>query len=239
MLAQMTRVFETATPGESVQLLGSMQQNLRPETYKATLSKLYSSGQGRAAATAGALVGDNPAVAEGILRGQMLLKENPNLAPKKTDDNSLAIDEKLPIQAFAAGQEVSRQFLLESATARYADLSNQAGDTTGEFNDTRMQQAIDEVTGGVVDMNGYSVIAPRYGMTQDDFDKRLSQLTDNDLSGVIAKNGSAVRARDVRDQGRLRAVADGRYLVEFGRPEAPMYATKQDGSAFVLDLRDR
>lgn len=239
MLAQMTRVFETATPGESVQLLGSMQQNLRPETYKATLSKLYSSGQGRAAATAGALVGDNPAVAEGILRGQMLLKENPNLAPKKTDDNSLAIDERLPIQAFAAGQEVSRQFLLESATARYADLSHQAGDTTGEFNDTRMQQAIDEVTGGVVDMNGYSVIAPRYGMTQDDFDKRLSQLTDDDLSGVIAKNGSAVRARDVRDQGRLRAIADGRYIVEFGRPEAPMYATKQDGSAFVLDLRDR
>lgn len=239
MLAQMTRVFETATPGEAVQLLGSMQQNLRPETYKATLSKLYSSGQGRAAATAGALVGDNPAVAEGILRGQMLLKENPNLAPKKSDDNSLAIDEKLPIQAFAAGQEVSRQFLLESATARYADLSNQAGDTSGEFNDTRMQQAIDEVTGGVVDMNGYSVIAPRYGMTQDDFDKRLSQLTDDDLSGVIAKNGSAVRARDVRDQGRLRAIADGRYIVEFGRPEAPMYATKQDGSAFVLDLRDR
>lgn len=239
MLAQMTRVFETATPGESVQLLGSMQQNLRPETYKATLSKLYSSGQGRAAATAGALVGDNPAVAEGILRGQMLLKENPNLAPKKTDDNSLAIDEKLPIQAFAAGQEVSRQFLLESATARYADLSHQAGDTTGEFNDTRMQQAIDEVTGGVVDMNGYSVIAPRYGMTQDDFDKRLSQLTDDDLSGVIAKNGSAVRARDVRDQGRLRAVADGRYFIEFGRPESPMYAVRQDGSAFVLDLRDR
>ncbi|MNL52803.1 hypothetical protein D3C87_1760060 [compost metagenome] len=76
-------------------------------------------------------------------------------------------------------------------------------------------------------------------MTQDDFDKRLSQLTDDDLSGVVAKNGSAVRARDVRDQGRLRAVADGRYLVEFGRPDAPMYATKQDGSAFVLDLRDR
>ncbi|WP_244434347.1 hypothetical protein [Agrobacterium tumefaciens] len=239
MLSQVTRMFDTATPAESVQLLGSMAQNLRPETYKATLSKLYSSGQGRAAATAGALVGDNPAVAEGILRGQMLLKENPNLAPKKTDDNSLAIDEKLPIQAFAAGQEVSRQFLLESATARYADLSHQAGDTSGEFNDTRMQQAVDEVTGGVADMNGYSVIVPRYGMTQDDFDKRLSQLTDDDLSGVVAKNGSAVRARDVRDQGRLRAVADGRYLVEFGRPDAPMYATKQDGSAFVLDLRDR
>lgn len=238
MLSQVTRVFDTATPGESVQLLGSMAQNLRPDTYKATLGKLYSSGN-RAAATAGVLVADNPAVAEGILRGQMLLKENPNLAPKKTDDNALAVDEKLPTQAFAAGQEGSRQFLLESATARYADLSHQAGDTSGEFNDTRMQQAITEVTGGVVEMNGYSVIVPRYGMTQDDFDKRLSQLTDADLADVVATNGIAVQARDVRDQARLRAVADGRYLVEFGRPESPMYATKKDGSAFVLDLRDR
>lgn len=238
MLSQVTRMFDTATPGESVQLLGSMAQNLRPDTYKATLGKLYSSGN-RAAATAGVLVADNPAVAEGILRGQMLLKENPNLAPKKTDDNALAVDEKLPTQAFAAGQEGSRQFLLESATARYADLSHQAGDTSGEFNDTRMQQAITEVTGGVVEMNGYSVIVPKYGMTQDDFDKRLSQLTDADLADVVATNGVAVQARDVRDQARIRAVADGRYLVEFGRPEAPMYATKKDGSAFVLDLRDR
>ncbi len=239
MLSQVTRMLDTATPGESVQLLGSMAQNLRPETYRATLGKLYASGQGRAAATAGALVGDNPEVAEGVLRGQILLKENPKLAPKKDDRNTLAIDEKLPTQAFAAGQEASRQFLLESATARYADLSHQAGDTSGEFNDTRMQQAITEVTGGVVDMNGYSVIAPRYGMSQNDFDKRLSQLTDDDLSGVVAKNGSAVRAGDVRDQGRLRAVADGRYFIEFGRPESPMYAVRQDGSTFVLDLRDR
>lgn len=96
-----------------------------------------------------------------------------------------------------------------------------------------------QLVGRRIDAGGYSVIVPRYGMTQDDFDKRLAQLTDDDLSGVIAKNGSAVRARDVRDQSRLRAIADGRYIVEFGRPDAPMYATKQDGSAFVLDLRDR
>lgn len=198
-----------ATPGETLGFLSSMQRSLAPSTYQATLSKLYGSGAGRTVAAAGAVASYNPEAAEGILRGQMLLKENPNLAPKKTDDNALAVDEKLPTQAFAAGQEGSRQFLLESATARYADLSHQAGDTSGEFNDTRMQQAITEVTGGVVEMNGYSVIVPKYGMTQDDFDKRLSQLTDADLADVVATNGVAVQARDVRDQARLRAVADG------------------------------
>jgi len=228
-----------------MQLLGSMAANLRPETYKATMAKLFASGEGKAAAAAGALVPYNPQAAEGILRGQILLKENPLLAPKKTDDNKAIVDDMLPGMAMAPGYEASRQMLLESATARYADLSNQAGDTSGELNDTRMQQAIDEVTGGVLDMNGFPVIAPRYGMTQDELDKRLEQITDDDLAGAITSTGMRVRAGDLVSQGRLRAVADGRYILEFGRADAPTYVMQQPSrgtyrqSVFVLDLRDR
>lgn len=246
MLGQVTRMLDTAPPAQSMQLLSSMAANMRPETYKATLGKLYASGQGRAAATAGALAPLNPAAAEGILRGQLLLKENPNLAPKKTDANQTLIDATLPIQAFAAGSEASRQFLLESATARYADLSQQASDTSGVLNEDRMQQAITEVTGGVLDMNGYSVVAPTYGMKQADFDKRLDSLTDADLTGAVTSTGQRVTAKDLRNEGRLRAVADGRYVLEFGRPSSPSYVMRQPSqgnyrgpSAFVLDLRAR
>lgn len=245
MLGQVTRMLDTATPQQSVQLLSSMSANMRPDTYKATLGKLYASGQGRAAATAGALAPYNPAAAEGILRGQLLLKENPLLAPKNTDDNRLQVDDMLPPGAMAPGYEASRQFLIDSATARYADLSQQAADTSGELNPDRMQQAIDEVTGGVLDMNGYPVIAPTYGMTQDDFDKRLSQLTPADLEGAITSSGQRVTMDDLMSQGRLRAVADGRYILEFGRPDAPTYVMRQPSpgtyrqSPFVLDLRSR
>jgi len=245
MLEQVNRMLATATPQDSIQLLGSMAANLRPETYKATMAKLFASGEGKAAAAAGALVPYNPQAAEGIMRGQLLLKENPMLAPKKTDDNKLIVDDMLPSMAMAPGYEASRQMLLESATARYADLSSQAGDTSGELNDTRMQQAIDEVTGGVLDMNGFPVIAPRYGMTQDELDKRLEQITDDDLSGAITSTGMRVRADDLVSQGRLRAVADGRYILEFGRRESPTYVMQQPSpgtyrqSVFVLDLRDR
>lgn len=245
MLSQVTQMLDQSPPQQSIQLLSSMAANMRPETYKATLGKLYASGQGRAAATAGALAPLNPAAAEGILRGQILLKENPNLAPKKTDDNRASIDEMLPTTAMAPGYEGSRQFLLESATARYADLSQQSGDTSGDLSADRMQQAVTEVTGGVLDMNGYPTIAPTYGMKQDDFDKRLSQLTDQDLAGAITSTGQRVSARDLLNEGRLRAVADGRYILEFGRPDSPTYVMRQPSpgtyrqSTFVLDLRAR
>ncbi len=245
MMTQVSRKLETATPADAMGMLGAMSQNLRPETYKATLAKIYASGQGKAAAVAGALAPHNPAAAEGVMRGQILLTENPLLAPRKTDDNRVAIDELLPPSTVAPGFEASRQFLLESATARYADLSHQAGDTSGELNDERMQRAITEVTGGLVDMNGADTIAPRYGMTQDEFDKVLSGIKDEDLAGAVTSSGQRVTASDLMAGGRLRAIADGQYLLEFGRPDSPTYVLRQPSpgnyrqSSFVLDLRGR
>ncbi|WP_246649967.1 transglycosylase SLT domain-containing protein [Rhizobium laguerreae] len=246
MQAQISRALTNSTPQDSVKLLGSMAQNMSPNTYKATLGGLYASGQARSVAAAGALVPDNPEAAEGVLRGQQLLKENPLLAPKKTEDNSASIDDLLPPTAFAPALEGARQTLLDAATARYADLSNQVGDTSGELNDDRMQQAIKEVTGGLVDMNGYQVVAPKYGQSQDDFDKSLSALQDGDLTGAVTSSGTAVKAADLRDQGRLRAIADGRYILEFGDPASPQYAMRQPSpgsygqpSVFVLDMRGR
>lgn len=246
MQKQVASALETSTPQQAVQLLGSMAANMRPETYKATLAKLYSSGQGGAASAAGALVSVNPAVAEGVLRGQQLLKENPLLAPKKTDDNTVTVNGLLPTTAFAPVIEGARQNLLDAATARYADLSNQVGDTSGELDETRMTQAITEVTGGLVDINGSQTVAPRYGMSQDDFDNVLGSLTDADLEGAITSSGVQVKAEDLRNEGRLRAVADGRYVLEFGSPDSPTYVLRRPSqgnyrapSAYVLDLRGR
>lgn len=248
MKDQVERALASSTPQDSVRLLGSMAQNLSPETYQATLNSIAASGEGKATAAAGALVKDNPQVAEGILRGKALLKENPNLAPKKTDDHTASIDEMLPTTAFAPSLEGSRQSLLDAATARYADLSQQAGDTSGQLSSDRMQQAITEVTGGLVDMNGSDVIAPKYGMTQDDFDKTLAGLSDQDMVGAVTSSGQPVRISDLRNEGRLRAVADGRYILEFGSTDYPTYVMRSAphpgggtdmNSVFVLDLRNR
>ncbi|TAX12523.1 hypothetical protein ELI07_07340 [Rhizobium leguminosarum] len=243
MQTQVADVLANSNPVTAVRLLGAMYQNLDSETYRTTLGRLYASGQARAAAAAGALVPENPVVALGVLRGQQLLKENPLLAPKKTDDNSASIDDLLPPTAFAPALEGARQTLLDAATARYADLSNQVGDTSGELNDDRMQQSINEVTGGLVDFNGQMIVAPVYGMSQDAFDTVIANLTDRDLQGAITASGVPVRASDLRNEGRLRAVADGRYVLEFGLSNSPVYAQRAPSpgnyrgqSVFVLSL---
>lgn len=237
--AEVQRALSTSTPQEAVGLLGSMAANMRPETYQATLNSIAAKGDGRAVAAAGALVQHNPQVAESVLRGTALLRENPNLAPSKSDDNRAEIDNMLPTNAFAPSLEGARQSLLEAATARYADLSHQAGDASGDLSDVRMQQAISEVTGGVVEMNGSPVVVPKYGMTQDDFDKTVSAISDADLTGAVTTSGQRVTSRDLVSQGRLRAVADGRYVLEFGSSEYPTYVMKSDGGTFVLDMRGR
>lgn len=246
MQQQIQQFLTTATPGDAVQFLGTMQASLSPDTYQATMSAISGKGNGTAFAAAGALVGENPAAAEGILRGQALLKENPLLAPKKTDENKAATDELLNPEAFAPFIEGSRQQLIDAATARYADLSNQTGDTSGEFNETRMQQAIAEVTGGMLELNGASVIAPRYGMPQADFDKLIYGLKNTDLEGAMTISGNPVKAEDLQSQGRLRAIADGMYMLEFGPPDAPTYALQRPSpggygrpSAYILDLRGK
>jgi len=248
MQAQVSKALAGSTPQDAVQLLGSMAANLSPETYMATLNSIASKGEGKAAAAAGALVGQNPEAAEGILRGTALLRENPLFAPKKNDDNTAAINDILPPTAFAAGLEGSRQTLLDAARARYADLSSQAGDISGDLNDARMQQAISEVTGGLVEFNGGDVVAPRYGMTQDQFDEMISRLGPNDLAGAVTPSGQPVSVDELRSGGRLRAIADGRYVLEFGPSYAPTSVLRaaphplggaDKTFAFVLDLRDR
>lgn len=246
MQQQVANALAASTPQDSVKLLGSMAANMSPETYKSTLGALYTGGQSRAVAAAGALVPVNPEAAEGVLRGQQLLKENPLLAPKKSDSNAESIDAILPSSAFAPTLEGTRQSLLDAATARYADLSSQSADTSGELNEERMQKAITEVTGGLVDMNGVETIAPKYGMSQEDFDQTISGLDDEAMRGAVTSSGLPVKANDLRYEGRLRAVADGRYVLEFGSPDRPTYALRQQSpgtygtpGVFVLDLRNR
>lgn len=242
-----TRFMQTATPAEQGQLLASMVRTLKPDTLMATMQAISDKGD-KALATAGAIYGVNPDAAEGIIRGQALLRENARLAPTDSKENRANIDAILPLSMFAANLEGARQTLLDAATARYADLSSIAGDTSGELNPKRMQQAVTEVTGGMLDFNGSPVIAPVYGMTQDEFDDMTDGLADGDLSGASTSEGEPISARDLRAYGRLRALAAGRYLVEFGPEESPSYAmwsndaTNRDrlgfaGGPFILDLR--
>ena len=251
-LSMLTRTMQNSTPQQQAQLLGAMSTSLKPDTYMATMTALAGNADSRKMAMAGALYQKNPDVAEGVLRGQALLKENPLFAPKKTDSNQEEIDSILPSSAFGSGLEGARQSVMEAVTARYADLSNITGDTSGELNDSRMTQAVNEITGGMLDFNGEQIIAPRYGMTQNDFDDLIKNLPDDKLKGMITSGGEQITKQELRRSGLLKAVGEGQYLVQFGAGGLgfnPTYAMSEKvtgdsitsrvgGGAFVLDLRE-
>ncbi len=247
----LSNFIQTAKPSDQAALLGTLSRSLSPDTYKATMADLAAKADTNALATAGALYAENPEVAQSVIRGRALLQANPNFGPKKSDTNNESIDAILPPTSFGAGLEGGRQQLLEAAKARYADLSNFAGDTSGELNSTRMTQAINDVTGGALTLNGDTVIAPQYGMTQDQFDQTMKNLPPEAVSGAITADGTPITARDIWRQGRLKAVGDGQYLIDFAiSGNTPSYAmsapvqgdsrlSRVSGGPFILDLRKK
>ncbi len=242
---------QTAKPSDQAALLGALSRSLSPDTFKATMADLAGKSDTNALATAGALYSENPEVAQSVIRGRALLQENPNFGPKKSDANNQDIDSILPPTSFGAGLEGGRQQLIEAAKARYADLSNFSGDTSGELNSTRMTQAINDVTGGALTLNGDTVIAPQYGMTQDQFDQTMKNLPPETVAGAITADGTPITSRDIWRQGRLKAVGDGQYLIDFSvsgnTPSYAMSAPQQgdsrlsrvSGGPFILDLRKK
>ncbi len=122
--------------------------------------------------------------------------------------------------------------------------SAQAGDTSGEINEARLQGAVDAVTGGVLKHNGGSLIAPLRGMSQRQFDGVLAGITDGDLSGVTTLSGKPVTSAYLRGSAKLESIGDGRYLVLLGSDAArPIYAFRfantESPQPFELNLRGR
>jgi hypothetical protein len=217
-----------------------------------TLAKLGAQGPAAMAQSfAGGLYASAPDVAESVLRGRQAIAADERLDPTKSGNKSdfnASLDKLLPAAAFTVAGRTSSTgayaTVRNAVVARYADLSAQAADTSGTLNEHRVQQAVDDVTGGTVRHNGAPIIAPQRGMRQDRFDAIVWSLKDTDLADATTLNGSPVTADYLRNRARLESVGDGRYLVVLNsNPAAPQYAVRnantESPSPYVLDLRNR
>lgn len=216
-----------------------------------TLAQLTKDGHKAAVeAYAGALYGQDAVVAQSILRGQTAIQTDKRFDPseKKPKDFNDAFDKALPVSTFGlTGRTDDRGAYATMKTAvkaRYADLAAQAGDTSGDLNEDRLRQSVTDVTGGVLSHNGGTLIAPRRGMSQSQFDSMIWRMSDADLAGVTTLSGTPVDASYLRSSARLESIGDGRYLVQLGKdPLKPIYAFQGANSElpqpFVLDLRRR
>lgn len=240
-----------ADPAGKARIYGDLTAGLPEDIRNQSLAQLTKDGHvASVEAYAGALAGQDAVVGQSILRGQAAIKTDKRFDPseKKPKDFNDAIDKALPVSTFGLTSRTDATgayaTMKSAAKARYADLAAQAGDTSGDLNEERLRQAVTDVTGGVLNHNGGTLIAPRRGMSQSQFDGMIWRLGDADLPGVTTLSGAPVTASYLRDNARLESVGDGRYLVQLGKdPLKPIYAFQGANSEmpqpFVLNLKNR
>ncbi|MFT4115422.1 transglycosylase SLT domain-containing protein [Bradyrhizobium sp.] len=241
--------YADATPQDRAAIIGQLARGLSAQTFAAALPQVVSGSSAKsdrpAITMAAGLYGQAPEVASSILQGVDAQKTDEKYVPvgtnRQTYDSSRA--SYLPAAAFNVASRTdprgSYASMQDAIDARYAFLSAQAKDTSGNLNTSRLQQAVTDVTGGVLTHNSAPVIAPARGMSQALFDGVMWGITDADLSGVQTTSGKAIDAAFLRSNAKLQAVADGRYLVQVNRDDGnPQYAALA-GKPFVLDLRGR
>jgi muramidase (phage lysozyme) len=176
---------DPAVKGRVFNALSALPEDVR----NATLAKI---GSGRpdlmVSVAAGSMMRAAPDVAASILRGQQAAKVNPEFMPKGTGEEtafSQEFNKAVPASTFslAARTDASGPYAVAQGMikARYADLSAQSADASGKLNTDRLQQSVDDVTGGILDHNGGKLIAPVRGMPQAIFDRTMAGVTDADL----------------------------------------------------------
>jgi hypothetical protein len=250
--AAVNAALQNPDPAAKAQIFQAITAALPEDVRNATLAKLGESGHEQMiSAAAGSLMRAAPDIAQSILRGQAAIKTDKAYVPTGGTEKvayTEALDKALPASTFTlAGRTdpngpmaISRGAI----EARYADLSAQANDTGGKFIAARLAQAVSDVTGGVLDHNGGSLIAPARGVTQAQFDALMWGINEKDMAGVSTLAGEPITPEFLRGNAQLESIGSGRYLVRLGRdPMRPIYAYQgantEAPTKFILDLRGR
>jgi hypothetical protein len=205
-----------------------------------------------AEASAGSMMSEDPAMAKSIIQGLDIMKRNDGniLDAFKVKKGGLEgfdveLPQMLPPTAFEADDRLrpsgNYATMARMIQARYAYLS--VNDPKGtEFSANRLQQAVNDVTGGLVSQGGRKTIAPERGMLQQRFDDTMLGITAQHLAGVTSLKGMPISPEFLRSEGKLEAIGNGQYLVNFASEGKPIYAMRYANTErpdpFVLNLRN-
>jgi hypothetical protein len=194
-VAQVKTALVNPDPAVKAGIYGAISQ-LPEEVRNATLKKLAGNEpKAMVDAAAGSMMATDPAVAASIFRGQNAIAVDKGYLPAKGTE-AVAFDEefgkRLPVSTFSLASRTDPAGPLAVAQgmvkARYADLSAQSSDTSGKLDTARLQKAVDDVTGGVLEHNGGKLIAPARGMSQAAFDRVMYGIKDSDLGNGPAQS---------------------------------------------------
>jgi len=160
-----------ASVGRTVAILAAMKEGLGKEVAESMAAKaIETSG---AASMVMAIAPTNLELAERIISGLRIMQASSDFTPTKTNRNKEG--DSVLENTFAGEFGPTRDTILDAADALYALKASEAGNT--EFDPTLYEQAINEVTGGILKSGNRSVMAPVPGMQQGPFDDMVEALT--------------------------------------------------------------
>ena len=148
--------------------------------------------------------------AEMMLRGQIILREQPGVVPM--DDMQWKLNGTIGDALIYQGVG-TRKALSEASIAYYASLAEQEGKLSKESAPLSLvKKAVQDVTGGVGMKNDQNFFLPPQA-DQDDVDDWLDDLTAKDFENVSGI--TSAEAVDLVDRSQLISVGEGKYQVVY------------------------
>ena len=235
--------FKEALTGDRAALIGGLQATMG-ERWPAAIQELQAGGLPPEAGHAAAIGQRNGDHAMTVLEGWDVRRLEPQFNP--TNDTVLrdAMNTALPPQALAGFSPAFSKDLRDTVMSAYAKLAKDAGDVSKITDNDRLKQAVDMVTGGVVEYDrpglggtNPKTIAPVPGMTSDQFTDLLDGLKSAEVGEVYLptpgrRSGGPASIDQIRRYGMLIALGNGRYGVSING--VPL--VRRDGTPFMLDL---
>lgn len=164
--------------------------------------------------------------AEKMLRGQIILREQPGVVP--FDDMQWKLNGTIGNALMYQGQG-SRKALSEASTAYYAALAEESGKLSKESAPLNLvKQAVTDVTGGVGKINDQNYFLPPQA-TEGDVEEWIDNLEPDDFTNVSGITPE--QAVSVAQRGQLISVGTGKYQILYqGRR-----LTGADGKALIME----
>lgn len=225
--------FGAADAAGRTALLQSLASGFGPRLVDA-MEVLHKEGH-KTLAFVGGLATESPNTAREVLLGLDLREADKGLIPKDADAR--------PELATLRASYLDSGPVVDAVMALYARKSQVASDTSGDFDRERFQDAVDEVTGGLLELDTKagtsSFPAPARGVTQDQFD----DWVDDGLTGeYLQKQGGVAgvapdeAAELIRTRGRLVSIGRGEWLVSLtsARDGQQSYLVQPNGEPLVL-----
>jgi len=170
-----------------------------------------------------------------LLEGREFSKNNPTAVPKRADYAPFLVDGLKDV--YTASPVESKRAAIGVMNI-YAALSQKEGDLTGEFDEERLETAIEHYTGGVAEVGSSNISTPK-GFSTDQIDSHIKYLDKEfweSSGGLQGYDGQYERVSpDIRKGDiKLQQIGSNEFLL-FSRPTG-QYLNKPNGDNFVFSF---